>query len=87
MSRLSIWNALIIPEAKVEDHYVSALTNVITNSADVFDFSNQRVVTDKNRDVLIDSRSPIPYPMGLLDITYEKVTGVQVFSKIGIRVL
>ena len=27
------------------------------------------------------SRSPIPYPKGSLDIQYEKVTGIQIFSK------
>ena len=27
------------------------------------------------------SRSPIPYPKGTLDFQYEKVTGIQIFSK------
>lgn len=27
------------------------------------------------------SRSPIPYPKGTTDFQYEKVTGIQIFSK------
>lgn len=71
---------LIIPDNITEACYVAALTNIISNPADVIDFSNQKVVTDSDRNALLISRSPIPYPKGTLDITYEKVTGVQVFS-------
>ena len=72
---------LIIPSSSVSDYYVAALTNVIDNPADVVDFSNQKVVSDSCGNALFISRSPIPYPKGTLDIVYEKVTGVQVFSK------
>lgn len=72
---------LIIPNTYDGDYYVAALTNVLKDPADVIDFSNQKVVTDKSGNALFISRSPIPYPKGLLDITYVKVTGVQVFSK------
>ena len=71
--------SLIIPN-NYDKYYVSALTNIITNPADVIDFSNQKVVVDGNRNALFISRSPIPYPKGMLDIVYEKVTGVQCFS-------
>jgi len=73
--------SLIIPDKLSSEYYVAALTNVMTNPADVIDFSNQKVVTNSNRDTLMISRSPIPYPKGILDIQYEKVTGVQIFSK------
>ncbi len=73
--------SLIIPEKCTSEYYVAALTNVITNPADVIDFSNQKVVTNSNRETLMISRSPIPYPKGILDIQYEKVTGIQIFSK------
>ena len=72
---------LIIPKEEIGEYYVAALTNIISNPADVIDFSNQKVVTDRHRNALFISRSPIPYPKGLLDISYEKVTGVQAFSK------
>ena len=73
--------SLIIPEGDVGEYYVGALTNVLENPADVIDFSNQKVVTNAKRETLLISRSPIPYPKGTLDIEYEKVTGVQIFSK------
>lgn len=75
--------SLIIPpeEEKTGEYYVAALTNVLNDPAEVIDFSNQKVVTDANRNALLISRSPIPYPKGSLDIQYEKVTGVQIFSK------
>lgn len=73
--------SLIIPEKMDSEYYVGALTNVIINAPDVIDFSNQKVVTNSNREALFISRSPIPYPKGTLDFKYEKVTGVQIFSK------
>ena len=38
-------------------YYVVALTNVLTNLTDVIDFSNQKVVTNSKREVLLISRS------------------------------
>lgn len=57
------------------------MTNILSNPTDVIDFSNQKVVTNAEREALFISRSPIPYPKGTLDFHYEKVTGVQIFSK------
>ena len=73
---------LILPDALPADpYYVSVLTNVITHPADVIDFSNQKLVTNAAREILLISRSPIPYPKGTLDFEYEKVTGIQLYSK------
>ncbi|MGN0974772.1 MAG: 3-deoxy-manno-octulosonate cytidylyltransferase [Gemmiger sp.] len=73
---------LILPETLPDDpYYVAVLTNVMTHPADVIDFSNQKVVTNAAREVLMISRSPIPYPKGTLDFEYEKVTGIQLYSK------
>lgn len=71
---------LIVP-TEITPNYVAALTNEISNPTEVIDFSNQKVVTNQNRKALMISRSPIPYPKGSLDYTYEKVTGVQIFTK------
>lgn len=73
--------SLVIPEKVDGEYYVGALTNILTDPAEVIDFSNQKVVTNSKRKTLLISRSPIPYPKGSLDIQYEKVTGVQIFSK------
>lgn len=73
---------LILPETLPADpYYVAVLTNVMTHPADVIDFSNQKVVTNAAREILLISRSPIPYPKGTLDFEYEKVTGIQLYSK------
>ena len=73
--------SLVMPESYDGEYYVGALTNVLSNPTDVIDFSNQKVVTNSKREALMISRSPIPYPKGTLDFQYEKVTGVQVFSR------
>lgn len=73
---------LILPDTLPDDAcYVAVLTNVMQHPADVMDFSNQKVVTNAAREVLMISRSPIPYPKGTLDFDYEKVTGIQLYSK------
>lgn len=73
---------LILPGSLPDDpYYVAVLTNVMTHPADVVDFSNQKVVTNARREILMISRSPIPYPKGTLDFEYEKVTGIQLYSR------
>ena len=73
---------LILPSTLPEDpYYVAVLTNIMEHPADVIDFSNQKVVTNAAREILLISRSPIPYPKGTLDFEYEKVTGIQLYSK------
>ena len=73
---------LILPKEQPDDpYYVAVLTNVMEHPADVIDFSNQKVVTNAAREILMISRSPIPYPKGALDFEYEKVTGIQLYSR------
>lgn len=73
---------LIIPDELPQDpYYVSVLTNILDHPADVIDFSNQKIACNARREVLMISRSPIPYPKGTLDFEYEKVTGIQLYSK------
>ena len=73
---------LILPDTLPDDpYYVAVLTNIMEHPADVIDFSNQKVVTNAAREILLISRSPIPYPKGTLDFEYEKVTGIQLYSK------
>ena len=64
---------LILPSTLPEDpYYVAVLTNIMEHPADVIDFSNQKVVTNAAREILLISRSPIPYPKGTLDFEYEE---------------
>jgi 3-deoxy-manno-octulosonate cytidylyltransferase (CMP-KDO synthetase) len=71
---------LIIPE-KIMNPYIAVLTNIIDKPSEVIDFTNQKCVTNLDGHIMFISRSPIPYPKGNLDFDYEKVTGVQLFSK------
>lgn len=73
--------SLIVPNEQIDKEYVACLTNVIDKPSEVVDFSNQKCVTNAKREILLISRSPIPYPKGTLDFDYEKVTGIQIFSK------
>ena len=60
---------LILPKTLPRDpYYVAVLTNVMEHPADVVDFSNQKVVTNAAREILMISRSPIPYLKGTLDL-------------------
>lgn len=73
---------LILPKRLPADPwYVAGVTNLIDHPADVIDFSNQKVACNARREILMISRSPIPYPKGTLDFEYEKITGIQLFSK------
>ena len=73
---------LILPKELPEDpYYVAGVTNRMEHPADVIDFSNQKVVCNARREILLISRSPIPYPKGTADFEYEKITGIQLFSK------
>ena len=73
---------LILPkELPVDPYYVAGVTNRMEHPADVIDFSNQKVVCNAKREILLISRSPIPYPKGTADFEYEKITGIQLFSK------
>ena len=73
---------LILPKELPDDpYYVAGVTNRMEHPADVIDFSNQKVVCNARREILLISRSPIPYPKGTLDFEYEKVTGIQLYSK------
>ena len=73
---------LILPKAPPADpYYVAGVTNRMERPADVVDFSNQKVVCNARREILMISRSPIPYPKGTADFDYEKITGIQLFSK------
>lgn len=67
--------SLVIPKDCNGGYYVGTLTN----PTEVIDFSNQKVVINSRREILLISRSLMPYPKGTLDSQYEKVTGIQFF--------
>jgi 3-deoxy-manno-octulosonate cytidylyltransferase (CMP-KDO synthetase) len=72
---------LIIPKEINANYYISVLANEIDKPSEVIDFSNQKAVVNQWNEILLISRSPIPYPKGSLDFSYRKVTGIQMFNK------
>ncbi len=72
---------LVVPKQFDGGYYVGALSNEIKDPTEVIDFSNQKVVVNRDSEVMLISRSPIPYPKGILGFPYYKVTGIQIFSK------
>jgi 3-deoxy-manno-octulosonate cytidylyltransferase (CMP-KDO synthetase) len=57
----------------------ATLKTVFKNPVDVVNGTTPKVVTDKNGDILLFSRSPIPYPKASLDYVYYKPMGVYAF--------
>lgn len=62
-----------IPCATLKTPYV--------NPVDVVNNTTPKVVCDLNGDILLFSRSPIPYPKSSLDYTYYKPIGVYAFKR------
>ena len=60
--------------------FVRNLMTRIRTAAEVVDFTNIKVVTDKNNNALLFSRSPIPYPKGSLDYEYYKHVGILIYN-------
>ena len=57
---------LILPKDLPDDpYYVAGVTNRMDRPADVVDFSNQKVVCNARREILMISRSPIPFLRGV----------------------
>jgi 3-deoxy-manno-octulosonate cytidylyltransferase (CMP-KDO synthetase) len=60
----------LIPRGDIPDLYVAMLVKRLDSPADVVDTTNQKVVLDANGNIMLMSRSPIPYPQGISDISY-----------------
>lgn len=71
-----------IPEKMPDDgFYVSNLMTDFKDPVQVVDPTNLKVVTKENGECLFISRSPIPFPKGSVEFTYNKFVGVAAFSK------
>lgn len=72
----------IIPtkETTLPKFYVSNIMTEITNSPEVLDFTNIKVVVDSDSYAMYFSRSPIPYPKASLNYKYFKHVGVLIYS-------
>lgn len=64
-----------------EEFYVSNLMTDFTDPVEVVDTTNLKIVTNEEGICLFISRSPIPFPKGGMNYTYQKFVGVGAFTK------
>lgn len=65
---------------KEKPYFTSAL-RILTDPAEVVDFTNIKIVTDDTSRCIYMSRTPIPYPKGSLFFKYKKCVGIECFTK------
>ena len=71
----------IIPKKEIsDDFYVANLMTEIKNPVEVVDFTNIKVVVDKDSNALFFSRSPIPYPKASMNYKYYKHVGILIYT-------
>jgi len=73
--------AALLSDEELPDLYVTNLVAPIHNPVEVVDGTNNKVVTNRNNEIIYASRTPIPYPKGSLEITYRKILGISAMSK------
>lgn len=82
----SIVESVIPTEMETQSEMFCAYAiSQIKDTAEVIDFSNTKVVFNKDNEALWISRSPIPYPKGRLDFPYYKMLGIACFSKAALQ--
>ncbi len=64
-----------------DELYVSNLMTDFSNPVEVVDSTNLKIVTAADNRCLFISRSPIPYPKGNMDYSYNKFVGVGAFTR------
>lgn len=72
--------AAIIPEEE-ETFYVTNLVSEIRNPVEVIDYTNNKLVTNSQNEIIYASRAPIPYPKGTMEFSYRKILGISAMSK------
>ncbi len=73
----------IIPDTEInsDEFLVLGLMREFNDPAEVIDFANLKVVSNKLGNAIYISRSPVPYPRGSLLFKYKKYVGVECFNK------
>lgn len=74
--------AAVLPdEQEMKQFYVTNLVAEIKNPLEVVDYTNNKIVTNKENEIVYASRAPIPYPKGSMNFTYRKILGISAMSK------
>ncbi|MFI3228567.1 MAG: 3-deoxy-manno-octulosonate cytidylyltransferase [Bacillota bacterium] len=69
---------VILPSEEV---VCATLKTPFKDPVDVVNATTPKVVCDRNNDILLFSRAPIPYPKGMVGYTYYKPIGVYAFRR------
>lgn len=72
---------VIGPLKKDKNLLVSNLKTKIVNPIDVVNWTTMKVVCNSENDIILASRSPLPYPKATTDITYYKHMGTYALRK------
>lgn len=74
--------AAVLPDEREQERfYVTNLVTEIKNPIEVVDYTNNKIVTNSDNEILYASRAPIPYPKGSMDFVYRKILGISAMSK------
>lgn len=71
----------ILPQPNEKKYYVRSLMRDFSDPAEVIDPGNIKVTTTEEGDCIGLSRSPIPFPYKTVLFKYQKVVGVECFTK------
>lgn len=71
----------ILPQPNEKKYYVRSLMRDFSDPAEVIDPGNIKVTTTPEGDCIGLSRSPIPFPYKTVLFKYQKVVGVECFTK------
>lgn len=64
--------------------YFGGLMRVLNNPVEAMDFSNIKVVVNKNNECIYMSRALIPFPKGSITYNVKKFVGIECFNKIAL---
>ena len=70
-----------IPTEDDGDFYVTNLVSKIKNPVEAVDYTNNKLVTNSDNEIIYASRAPIPYPKGSMEYEYRKILGISAMSK------
>lgn len=69
---------------KREEYCVGTLCRYFTDPAEVIDPANIKAVTNDEGDIIMLSRSPVPFPYKTVMFRYKKLVGVECYNKMAL---
>lgn len=73
--------AALLSDEELPELYVTNLVAPIHNPVEAVDCTNNKVVINRNNEIIYASRAAIPYPKGSMEIVYRKILGISAMSR------